>query len=511
MKKQIGGTSRGGLCVFMASVTVLAIIAVVVALLMFPGAALPADGIRATARTGHEVRQSQVVAYCPAQMALADSEKYGDVQFQASEGNITSSALYSSFGSVYKARVGSLTDVDGVNGVGRELEGNGSYEGPSVKVLSDRGNAKSSILVSKLLNSKEGTGSVAAVGSWATSGDLKGVSAASCVSPSLESFFLLPATAAGATHQLIVANPSEKPTTLHLDVWGTKSGRPLALHTGNTLTVAAHHEANVDLSAGAPGQDGLFVKVTSNEVPVAAVVRCVLLDGLSSKGSDFALPLGEPGTSQVLAGVGQGDEVNVAVRSDRAADAEIFWTRHDGEESVRKVHLEPGRVSVTDLGRAGQDVYGVSVRSDAPVQAQAQVGDSGSDGSADFALIPAARQAGRSAVAVPGGMNGVLSFINASNSAVEATVHGYDVKGGSVGSQQISINAHGAQVVPMSDISDSAVLFELESGGNLAWGVRVGQQDVSSANLAAVAYLSATGLEPSNAQIFSEPTRMTVR
>lgn len=47
----------------------------------------------------------------------------------------------------------------------------------------------------------------------------------------------------------------------------------------------------MELSAAVDGQHGLFVTVSSKETPIASVVRTVTMDGLTPKGSDFALPL----------------------------------------------------------------------------------------------------------------------------------------------------------------------------------------------------------------------------
>ena len=54
--------------------------------------------------------------------------------------------------------------------------------------------------------------------SWATDGDLKGVSAASCVVPALKQAFLLSGTKTGLTQQLVVANPSAKDTSVTIRI-----------------------------------------------------------------------------------------------------------------------------------------------------------------------------------------------------------------------------------------------------------------------------------------------------
>lgn len=135
----------------------------------------------------------------------------------------------------------------------------------------------------RLLTASNGTGAVSSVMSWATDGDLKGVSAASCVVPALKQAFLLSGTKTGLTQQLVVANPSAKDTSVTIRIWGSDKSGALALSTGSTLTVASGKETVLNLSAAASGQDALYATVTGTDTPVAAIVHTVSMDGLTSK------------------------------------------------------------------------------------------------------------------------------------------------------------------------------------------------------------------------------------
>ena len=76
----------------------------IVAALIVGLTVLPVEGVRAdTAQVSNvEVRETvspkQIVQYCPAQMGLADTEAFGDTEFQSSVGNLQSRRRYAAFG-----------------------------------------------------------------------------------------------------------------------------------------------------------------------------------------------------------------------------------------------------------------------------------------------------------------------------------------------------------------------------------------------------------------------------
>ena len=64
----------------------------------------------ANASVVQEVSPKVMDQYCPAQMGLADTGTYGDREFQASVGDLASSARYAAFGSIFHAQVSPLGD-----------------------------------------------------------------------------------------------------------------------------------------------------------------------------------------------------------------------------------------------------------------------------------------------------------------------------------------------------------------------------------------------------------------
>lgn len=151
---------------------------------------------------GRTVSPRQRQTYCPSRMTIADTDAYGDSEYQASNGNIASSARYAAFGSVFHSSVASM-GADMTASVSMLDKKDDSSD--DIFVASGNVDDGSRLQDTRLLTASNGTGAVSSVMSWATDGDLKGVSAASCVVPALKQAFLLSGTKTGLTQQLVVA------------------------------------------------------------------------------------------------------------------------------------------------------------------------------------------------------------------------------------------------------------------------------------------------------------------
>ncbi|WEV42513.1 DUF5719 family protein [Bifidobacterium sp. ESL0682] len=452
-------------------ITVVVLVALIAAVVLVPlpkWLADPASG--GDSATVKPVSQTDLTYYCPARMALSDNGKYGDAAFQPSEGNVTSSARYGAFGSVYQATVGAVTN--GSEADEQKLKGDDTVDGATVKTYSGSVDKGSTAFETHLLTAKSGTGAAASVASWASEGDLKGLSASTCVTPALEQDFLLGPTTTGATQQLSVANFSSKPTSLQIRIWSTKYGTPLQLSTGNILNVGANGEATQELSASAPGNEALFVSVTSKETPIAAVVRSVELNGLSAVGSDYAVPLQSSAKRQYLPGLSGGDGVKVLARARRSTDLSLSWVNGQGTTQAKTQHLDAGKVSVVDLGQAPQDAIGLQASAGEPIDVAAKVTRSvGSD--TDFTYVGPAKASARSAVVLPDHTDGVLALMNISDQPVKATLQGYDASGKPAGNMDIEIAGNAAVNVKAGDVDANAVMFVLKNGKNVAMGTRL--------------------------------------
>lgn len=275
--------------VILAIVSVLVIVALATVAVIYRPTWIHADSpVTQRSSVSRTVSPRQLETYCPARMTIADTDAYGDSEYQASNGNIMSSARYASFGSVFRSSVGLLGADEATSSLVLNKDDAGSDD--DIFMASGTVDDGAQLQNTRLLSASDGTGAASSVMSWATEGDLKGVSAASCVAPALKQSLMVSGTKTGMTQQLVVANPSAKATSVNIKVWGSDKSGALALSTGSTLTVGAGKESVLNLAAAASGQDALYVTVSSVDTPVAAVVRTIAMDGLVAKGSDYAVP-----------------------------------------------------------------------------------------------------------------------------------------------------------------------------------------------------------------------------
>lgn len=476
--------------IVVAAVTVVVIVAVMTGLALYRPASGWVDGVTGTLTRTSRVAAAQTDLYCPARMSLADTAEYGDSEFRISEGNIASESRYLTSGSVYQA---TISAVDGSSD-SRDLSTSSLNDGSLV--LAEDSSGESRLMSATSLDVESGTGLAASTASWATTGDLKGLSAASCISPALAQTFVLSGTRTGTTQQLVIANPSSKSTAVAMSIWGTESAGRMTPSTGSTVTVPAQGERTVDLSAAVSGQKGLVITLTSTQTPVAAVVRSVSMDGLTVAGSDYALPAAGASRAASIPGVLAGDAVRVVLFSRRSGHATLTWLTSSGSSSASAVDLTASRVSSADLGTAPKGAYALAVSSDSAVTASAVVTRTGGSGQSDFAYLPVAASSRNAAVALPSGVSGTLVAANVSRSDVTATVRVYDSSGNPGKSRDLTIAAESAAGLDLSSLGGSAAAVTVRSSGALSWGVRASRSDMSGKSVAAVAFLGATALEP---------------
>lgn len=473
-----------------------------------PWSSLVDDAGAGASTSSFSVSTEQIEQYCAGRMALADMNTYGDSEFQTSAGDIASSARYVAFGSVYLAQV--EPNVQDADVTPEQLDEAPGDDG--VMTLDGVVDDGPRLFDAGLTESEDGTGASGSTASWATEGDLRGLSAASCVVPSLNQSFLLPATRSGVTQELIVANSSDIATAVTLQVWGSSDGEPVSLTTGNTLTVEAHGENSVDLAAGASGHDGLFVTLDSDDTPVSAVVRIVAMDGLDPAGSDYALPIGAAERRLTLPSVNAGDEVRLLVRPERDSDVTVSWITTRGTTQAVEQSVEAGKVTSLDLGEAPDRVVGVRVDSEAPAHASAYVRRTGDGGQSDFMMVNPGVPAASAAVVLPSGIDGDLTLHNTGEQSAEATIHAYAADGEHLADRDMTLDAGASARVPMDDLDGDAAIAVLDDPHQtIVWGARVTNGDVEDAGLAGVANLPSTALTPLRATVLSEPSRAVVR
>ena len=353
----------------------------------------------------------------------------------------------------------------------------------------------------RLLASSDGTGAVSSVMSWATDGDLKGVSAASCVAPALEQSFLVTGTQAGMTQQLVVANPSAKATSLTVKVWGADASGALALSTGSTLTVAANGETVMNLAAAAAKQDALYVTVSSDETPVAAIVRSIAMDGLTAKGSDYAVANNTASKKLGFGALNEGDEVKLYLFARRSADVTVSWVDGKGLKQAHRQTIEGDRASVIDLGDVPKGVTGIIISSSQPISVSAKIDDDGNDGQSDFALVNAASPA-----------SAKLGVMNASDQEASAVLRCYDADGKRIDERTISLKAGAATMLDLADVDGTVAAVSLnDDDGAMVWNGRIGQEDVAKAKMAGLSIISPVDLKETKERIWANADMTVVR
>jgi hypothetical protein len=494
-------------------ITMIVLIALLAALMVLNGPKTWADKVAATDDAiDQTVSPTQSETYCPSPMGLADSGTYGDSAFQATVGNLSTQARFAAFGSVYSSTSSAFGQDVKADDVA--LKDGDTTDDASVKTGSQNIERGARLIDTHMLQAADGTGTTGTIASWADDGDLKGVSAASCVSTALSQSFLLSGTQTGTTQQLIVANPSTKPTTVDIAVWGTENSDEMTMSTQSSLSVPAEGEASLELAAAASNQGGLYVTVSSKETSIAAVVRTVSMDGLTSKGSDFAMPLGAASNASAAPSIIEGDMATAYLFAQSDTTAELSWITSGGLVHAKEVDINAGKVETVDLGEAPEDTLGVMSTAEDPVSFSVKATRSGDDGQVDFALVNAGVPALSSGLAVPGDVDAVVSLANTSNSDQTITLHSYDDKGAALKSEDVTLGANAARTIAAKDLSKDgaalAVLMVDDSSQKVSWGVRFSHKDLAN-GVVGLAAADATPLMPVTTHVWARNDASIVR
>lgn len=401
-----------------------------------------------------QVSRTQQQSYCPQRMALADTASYGDSAFQVSEGNITSQALVAAAGSIESA---ALVNLAGTQSTPLQSASQQAQDDGSLSVASASMNSNSLVASAKLADSSDGTGMFGSVASWATQGDLSGLSATQCVAAATQQRFVVPSTQTGWTQQLVIANPGSTAAAVSLTAWGTSQQGALSLATAATVTVQAQSETTVNLSAAANAQRGLVVDVDSHTVPVAAVVRSVSMDGLNPNGSDYVTASAAASTTQVMPTVASLGTVTVALFSMDDAMVDVSWLTKSGRTQAQQVKVYSQQVTLVDLGAVPDGAYALEATSDSAITAQA-IGTRDGGKQSDFAISGSQESARVFGVALPGNLTATLVLSNSSDADITTALTGYDASGKKVGATTMKVAAGSAAVLDPAKLGTGAAM-----------------------------------------------------
>lgn len=267
---------------------------------------------------------------------------------------------------------------------------------------------------------------------------IAGLAVAGCAEALGESWLVAGATDVGRTSLVLLANASEVPATVSLEVYGAAGRIDAPAATG--IVVPPRTQRTVSLAGLAPDEHSPVVRVLSEGGAVAASLQHSVVRGLQPGGVELVGAGVPPSDDQIIPGfvVGtsggadptddhvDGDDhpiVRLYAPDDAAAKVFVGVTPVGGGAArTLEVTLTPGNVSDVPLGVLDAGAYTVRVQSDAPVVAAARAEISGGD-ERDFAWYQASGALlERQSLAVPAGPNPTLHLANGGGEPVEAEI-----------------------------------------------------------------------------------------
>ncbi|ALV44514.1 hypothetical protein MB46_02260 [Arthrobacter alpinus] len=409
--------------VVLAGTATLALAAVAVgAGTVFPGA----DATSVTSPIPHMLPVGEAMANCqgPTQL-LAGSSAGTDPEFSANSSSTKSTVN----AVVLSGTAGSLPGaaVEALDGKSSPLftvsqppsepaptstELNGKPKMRAV-VARDKSTGASSVLRIQPLGEEipRGAGSVVVN---SDDGDLAGLSAATCQTPSNELWLSGASTSVGRTAILAISNSSKSAATVSLDLYGSNGLVQTA--AGKGLVVAAGAERSVVLSGLAPDQDLLSVHLKSSGGAVSAVIQESVLRGLTPGGVDYLAPVQAPSSTLTIPGVrvqapdaaakisgqsGYQDATTVlAVTVPGVGDSVVEVKAYGAKGQVALPNggvftATAGQVNELSLAGLPEGTYSLSVAADTAVTATARIVNSTKAGEAtDLAYAPSTGRLG---------------------------------------------------------------------------------------------------------------------
>lgn len=461
------------------------------------------------------VQPAERSSVCPAPVRLPDGADVGDDQFDAAPVRTRTTLGAAVAGATQTPHLAALDGSDEeplASGEGAAVA-SGPVDG--VRVLHAQPSAADPLRSS------------AALASLTTAGDLRGLAAATCATPSTSHWLVGGSSEVGASALLAVQNPSSRPASVALEVYGP-SGR-VAVGGQSAFTVAPGEQVVSRLDSLAPEQRRLAVHVRATGARVTTSLQSQAIDGLVPAGTDLVEPgAGPAGTLAVSGVVSRGEDTDdehaasmwlLAPDGSGTADVRVYGP--DGRVTLRgaeEVALTAGDVVGVPLGGLEPGAYTVVVDADVPVVGAARFavpGALGEDAVVDGTPYDVAWSAGRAVgapdeptsgqVALPRGGDGatlVLAGVpadqaadDAADSDVVATVRGLDEDGAVAAERDVTVPVGGTVELAAADVEAvSAVTVEAAAAGDasVAWSVRLGAADDAGTADALVATLDPT-------------------
>jgi hypothetical protein len=278
-------------------------------------------------------------------------------------------------------------------------------------------------------------------------GDYRGLAAASCATPSSDTWLVGGSTAVGRTTLLTLANPGAVDTTVAIELFSGEGEVDASGLTG--IIVPAQGQRVLSLAGFGPGLAQLALHVTSSGGPVAANLQQSIVRGIEPGGVDVIGATAAPNTRAVIPGVvirdsealagrlGEDgyDDLTAALRvfvpGDTDAQARVsFISEADEPAAAFDLSLTAGVVTDVPIEGLVDGSYSVVVESSVPVVAAMRASTvaaakTGSvpEGASDVAWFAAATALGDSAfAAVPSTPGASLHLVNVTEESIIVTV-----------------------------------------------------------------------------------------
>ena len=262
------------------------------------------------------------------------------------------------------------------------------------------------------------------------------------------------------------------------------------------MTVPANGRSTVMLNAAAPGQQALYVTVTSQNTPVGAVIRSVAMDGLTPKGNDFIMPLRDASTEQAMPIGDDWDGAMVYAFARHDTKVTLSWITDHGLVSMDSFSIAAGAVATHEVGKAPQGAVAVYAQSDDDCMLAMRVTASGDEGQRDYAVVNAEPAMHQAALAIPADVSSNMVVANMKESQDTVTFVGYDASGKRVGEHDVDVDANSAVTLTPGEIGKGVVAVETAGkSGSLVWGAFLANDSIEKGGLAGIAYLPAASLE----------------
>lgn len=434
-----------------------------------------------------QVTAGDTVLVCPSAPQLADTGVDTDSEF--AEGDIDATAAQSIWS----------FPRSGTTGVG--VVALGPAADAATEPLTETGSDGAAVFTGSYLSSvatlsAAGDASALAAGGavWElTHGDLRGLDAASCVTPGTDFWLVGGSTTLGTSALLEVVNPGTTPATVDISIF-TELG-PVDSAIPAQLTLAAGESTEFRVEAAAAEVARLALHVTATGGQVAAFLHVNTLDALTPMGVTTVQPTASPTTTQLVPGVrlvasdddaetadvepaDSDNTVRIVNPGEESATASVTLLGPDGAielPGAQDVTIDPGAVYDFSLAAIGPGDYTVQVEADQALAVGVMLDRAGAVdedlGMAphDVAWLPAVTPTESGAVAVPEvAESGTLVLAAQDDVVVEVTTWDAD---GTASAREVTIAAGSTVTI------QAGAAATLEADGPVVGAVLVESQD----------------------------------